>query len=103
VKQWSGKTDRRGAAAQRCTAIKQILVHADVAEEFVAKFTAKVGSLKLGLPWEAGVDLTPLPEPSKPQYLADLCEVSPTTLPHYSPTTLPHYSPATLPHYSPRK
>ncbi len=79
-------------------------MHADVAEEFVAKFTAKVGSLKLGLPWEPGVDLTPLPEPSKPQYLADLCEVSPATLPHYSPATLPHYSPSKYlaslqPHY----
>ena len=61
---------------QRCTAIKQIMVHSDVAEEFVAKFTAKVGSLKLGLPWEAGVDLTPLPEPSKPHYLSQLCQVT---------------------------
>jgi glyceraldehyde-3-phosphate dehydrogenase (NADP+) len=59
---------------QRCTAIKQIMVHKDVAEEFVAKFSAKVGSLKLALPWEAGADLTPLPEPSKPQYLAELRE-----------------------------
>jgi glyceraldehyde-3-phosphate dehydrogenase (NADP+) len=57
---------------QRCTAIKQIMVHKDVAEDFVAKFSAKVGSLKLALPWAAGADLTPLPEPSKPQYLADL-------------------------------
>jgi acyl-CoA reductase-like NAD-dependent aldehyde dehydrogenase len=61
---------------QRCTAIKQIMVHSDVAEEFVAKFTAKVGSLKLGLPWEAGVDLTPLAEPSKPHYLSQLCQVN---------------------------
>jgi glyceraldehyde-3-phosphate dehydrogenase (NADP+) len=37
---------------QRCTAIKQIMVHADVAEEFLAKFTAKVATLKMGLPWE---------------------------------------------------
>lgn len=57
---------------QRCTAIKQMMVHKDVADEFVQKFTAKVGSLKLGLPWEAGTDITPLPEPSKPQYLAEL-------------------------------
>ena len=59
--------------ARICTAIHQIMVHADVAEDFVAKFTAKVGSLKLGLPWEDKVDLTPLPEPAKPQYLRDLC------------------------------
>ena len=57
---------------QRCTAIKQILVHQSVAEEFVTKLSAKVGSMKLGLPWDAGVELTPLPEPGKPQYLADL-------------------------------
>ena len=61
---------------QRCTAIKQIMVHRDVAEEFVAKFTAKVGTMKLGLPWEAGVDLTPLPEPSKPHYISQLCQVT---------------------------
>ena len=59
--------------ARICTAIHQIMVHADVADYFVAKFTAKVGSLKLGLPWEDKVDLTPLPEPAKPQYLRDLC------------------------------
>ena len=31
-----------------------------------------VDALKLGLPWEAGVNLTPLPEPNKPSYLREL-------------------------------
>ena len=28
--------------------------------------------LKIGLPWESGVKLTPLPEPNKPAYLREL-------------------------------
>jgi len=33
-----------------------------------------VNALKVGLPWEDGVTITPLPEPSKPKYLQDLIE-----------------------------
>ena len=43
-------------------------VHASIQEAFTAKFTAKMATLKAGLPWEKGVDITPLPEPSKPAY-----------------------------------
>ena len=57
---------------QRCTAIKLLMVHEDVADAFVAKLLRRVGALKAGLPWEAGVSITPLPEPSKPKYLEDL-------------------------------
>ena len=32
-------------------------------EEFVDKLAAKVAKLRGGAPWDAGVDLTPLPEP----------------------------------------
>ena len=46
---------------QRCTAIKLIMVHASIADEFVAKLVEKVSALKVGLPWEAGVAITPLP------------------------------------------
>lgn len=41
-------------------------------EEFVDKFTEKVAIMKGGLPWEIGVDLTPLPEPDKPTFIAEL-------------------------------
>ncbi|WP_426217734.1 NADP-dependent glyceraldehyde-3-phosphate dehydrogenase [Pseudomonas sp. DWRC2-2] len=59
---------------QRCTALKILFVHEDIANEFVAKFNSKVTVLKSGMPWEAGVSLTPLPEPGKTQYLSSLVE-----------------------------
>ncbi|MGE4561017.1 MAG: NADP-dependent glyceraldehyde-3-phosphate dehydrogenase [Desulfobulbus sp.] len=57
---------------QRCTALKIVFVHQDIADAFLAKFTAAVGGLKCGLPWEAGTFITPLPEPGKTGYLTDL-------------------------------
>ncbi|MBD2752273.1 NADP-dependent glyceraldehyde-3-phosphate dehydrogenase [Spirosoma validum] len=56
---------------QRCTAIKIIWVHRSVADDFLRRFSAQVSKLKPGMPWDAGVQITPLPEPSKPDYLAD--------------------------------
>jgi glyceraldehyde-3-phosphate dehydrogenase (NADP+) len=35
------------------------------------RFTEELEKLKYGMPWEAGVNLTPLPEPNKPTYLAE--------------------------------
>ncbi|MRG47822.1 aldehyde dehydrogenase family protein [Chitinophaga sp. SYP-B3965] len=54
---------------QRCTAIKIVYVHKNVADTFLEKLTAAVGKLKFGMPWEKDVFLTPLPEPHKPGYL----------------------------------
>ncbi len=59
---------------QRCTALKILFVHKDIIEEFNKKFVAKVEALKYGLPWEDGVSLTPLPEPSKPEYIQELID-----------------------------
>jgi len=50
---------------QRCTAIKIIFVHRSVANRFVEDFCHSVENLKLGMPWEVGVKITPLPEPGK--------------------------------------
>lgn len=57
---------------QRCTALKILFVHEHIADAFVAKFSEAVGRLKGGMPWEKGVRITPLPEPGKTGYLADL-------------------------------
>ena len=54
---------------QRCTAIKIIWVHRSIAKKFLNRFCEEVEKLKFGMPWEAGVNLTPLPEPNKPAYL----------------------------------
>jgi len=57
---------------QRCTAIKLIMVHDSIADAFVAKLVAKINALKVGLPWEDGVSVTPLPEANKPKFLEGL-------------------------------
>ncbi|MEE2605220.1 MAG: aldehyde dehydrogenase family protein, partial [Bacteroidota bacterium] len=56
-----------------CTAIKIIYVHENIKEKFLEKFSEKVDSLKLGMPWENTL-LTPLPEPNKPDYINNLIE-----------------------------
>jgi glyceraldehyde-3-phosphate dehydrogenase (NADP+) len=57
---------------QRCTAIKIIWAHRSIADKFLAQFGAEVSKLKPGMPWDAGVQITPLPEPTKTQYLTDI-------------------------------
>lgn len=54
---------------QRCTALKIVYVHENIADEFNKRFSDKVDAMKFGNPWEPGVKLTPLPEPEKPEYI----------------------------------
>jgi glyceraldehyde-3-phosphate dehydrogenase (NADP+) len=57
---------------QRCTAIKMIFVHESVSEDFRKRLCERLEKIKCGMPWEAGVMLTPLPEPEKPAYMQAL-------------------------------
>ena len=57
---------------QRCTALKILFVHENVVGSFIEKFNQKLAALKSGMPWEAGVSLTPLPEQGKTDYLSAL-------------------------------
>lgn len=57
---------------QRCTALKMLFVHENIAPEFKKRFVAAVEKLKRGQPWEEGVSITPLPEDNKPAYLQDI-------------------------------
>jgi len=57
---------------QRCTALKILFVHENVVDAFLNKFQARLAQLKPGMPWEAGVALTPLPEPGKTDFLTAL-------------------------------
>lgn len=57
---------------QRCTALKALWVHRSLADEFVTQLSRAVESLKPGMPWESDVDLTPLPEPGKTEWLTEL-------------------------------
>jgi len=67
----AGSTSYNG---QRCTAVKLMMVHESVADQFVSKLVEKVGALKAGLPWEDKVSITPLPEPNKPEFLEGLIQ-----------------------------
>ncbi|OOG72677.1 NADP-dependent glyceraldehyde-3-phosphate dehydrogenase [Flavobacterium sp. A45] len=59
---------------QRCTALKIIYVHENIAAEFNKRFAEKVDALAFGNPWEKGVSLTPLPETEKPAYIQELID-----------------------------
>jgi len=59
---------------QRCTALKILFVHSSVAEEFVARLSAAVDALPIGMPWDPGVWVTPLAEEGKPAYLGELID-----------------------------
>lgn len=59
---------------QRCTGLKILFVHRAIIDEFLHRFSAAVGQLRSGMPWEDGVRITPLPVPGKPRYLAELIE-----------------------------
>jgi glyceraldehyde-3-phosphate dehydrogenase (NADP+) len=59
---------------QRCTALKILFVHESVAAEFIRRFNRALAILEIGLPWQHGVMVTPLPEQDKPGYLAELVE-----------------------------
>lgn len=54
---------------QRCTALKILFVHENIKDEFIKKFCEKVDALKFGMPWDEKVQITPLPEEEKFNYL----------------------------------
>lgn len=59
---------------QRCTALKMVLVHQSLAEIFIKKFDDAIQQLKVGMPWEKGVQITPVAEAEKPEYLQGLID-----------------------------
>jgi aldehyde dehydrogenase (NAD+) len=59
---------------QRCTAIKMIMVHSSIVEAFVHRLKAAVAALKVGMPWEDGVAITPLPGPHRTAYMREAIE-----------------------------
>ncbi|HAI75161.1 MAG TPA: NADP-dependent glyceraldehyde-3-phosphate dehydrogenase [Microscillaceae bacterium] len=59
---------------QRCTALKILFVHKNIVDKFIEAFTEELGKLKIGMPWDEGVSLTPLPEPGKTDYLKGLVD-----------------------------
>lgn len=47
---------------QRCTALKMLFVHEDIVDVFLERVSRAVDALKIGMPWEEGVKITPLPD-----------------------------------------
>ena len=46
---------------QRCTALKMLIVHRSIVDRFLQRFTEELAKLKVGMPWDKGVSITPLP------------------------------------------
>ncbi|KLK90103.1 aldehyde dehydrogenase [Microvirga vignae] len=59
---------------QRCTALKMLIVHEAIIEPFLRRFVEELGKLKVGMPWEKGVNITPLPEAGKTDHMTALVE-----------------------------
>jgi len=59
---------------QRCTALKMLIVHESIAELFLHRFTEELAKLKVGMPWEKGVAITPLPGLHRTAYMTDAIE-----------------------------
>lgn len=59
---------------QRCAALKIFFVHRKIAKNFVRKFAEETARLKRGMPWEKGVMITPLMEPTRVTYLEGLVQ-----------------------------
>lgn len=57
---------------QRCTALKIIFVDEVIVNQFIEKLSEGVEKLKIGMPWENDVNITPLPERNKSEYLTEL-------------------------------
>jgi glyceraldehyde-3-phosphate dehydrogenase (NADP+) len=59
---------------QRCTALKILFVHENIIGSFLEKFKKGITEMKVGMPWESGVQITPLPEDGKIEYLQELID-----------------------------
>jgi glyceraldehyde-3-phosphate dehydrogenase (NADP+) len=61
-------------SGQRCTALKILFVHESLVDQFLEAFNKGVAGMPIGMPWDEGVRITPLPEPGKIDYLTGLVE-----------------------------
>jgi acyl-CoA reductase-like NAD-dependent aldehyde dehydrogenase len=57
---------------QRCTALKHVLVERPVADALVERLAQRIDALKLGMPWEDGVTISPMPDPDHPAHMEEL-------------------------------
>ena len=50
---------------QRCTALKMLIVHQSIVDRFLQRFTEELAKLKVGMPWDKGVSITPPRNPAR--------------------------------------
>jgi glyceraldehyde-3-phosphate dehydrogenase (NADP+) len=51
--------------------LKMLIVHRSIVQRFLKCFTEELGKLKIGMPWEKDVSITPPAEPGKAAYLGE--------------------------------
>ncbi|HET7292100.1 MAG TPA: aldehyde dehydrogenase family protein [Vicinamibacteria bacterium] len=59
---------------QRCTALKHVLVARPVADALVARLADRIEALRVGMPWDEGVTITPMPDPEHAAFLTGLVD-----------------------------
>jgi acyl-CoA reductase-like NAD-dependent aldehyde dehydrogenase len=59
---------------QRCTALKILFVHQSIVERFNQRLIEELEQVRMGMPWQKNVMITPLAEPDKPAYLRECIE-----------------------------
>jgi acyl-CoA reductase-like NAD-dependent aldehyde dehydrogenase len=59
---------------QRCTALKMLIVHRSIADVFLRRFTGRARQAEVGMPWEPGVAITPLPGLHRTAYMTEAIE-----------------------------
>jgi len=57
---------------QRCAALKIFFVHERIAPDYLRALTEGVARVRVGMPWEKGVRITPLADPARVAYLDGL-------------------------------
>ena len=61
-------------SGQRCTAIKIVFVHRSRAEELLTRLDEGIAGLNVGMPFDPGVNITPMPGKGKIDYLRELMD-----------------------------
>ena len=60
---------------QRCTALKILFVHRQIVDTFLQRFSTAVSQLTVGMPWDEGVNITPLfDDTQRTQYFSELVD-----------------------------
>jgi len=57
---------------QRCTALKIIFVPKSKSKAILTRLKTQIEALKVGLPWESGTQITPLPNKKRISYMKEL-------------------------------